>query len=108
MPAPSAATDCSAATSSRSLHSGIDFAPLGQPGHFSSLGVLLDLPQELNRFRFVARLTRVIDRDDHLDLYRNHILLGLNQPCPLNPLSGNTHGYPLSKKWTVTSLATPL
>ena len=43
-------------------------------GHIFSFGVLLDLPQELNRFRFIARLTRVLGWDDHLDLYRNHKL----------------------------------
>ncbi len=41
--------------------------------------------------RFVARLTRVADRDDHLNFYCDHILLGLNETCPLDPLSGNTH-----------------
>ena len=34
---------------------------------------------------------RFIDRNDHLDLNRNHIFLGLNQPGPFDSLSGNTH-----------------
>src|SRR5271157_2201940 len=92
-PRSGAATGSAAATCSlRSLHGSVDLALLRQPGHVSPLGVLLDLSEELYRFRFVARLTRVIDRDDHLDFYRNHILLGLNQACPPDPLSGNTHG----------------
>jgi hypothetical protein len=62
---------------SRSLHRRVDFAFVGQPGHVAPLGVFLDLTKELNGFRFEARLTRVIDGDDHLDFYRNHILLGL-------------------------------
>src|SRR5262249_50236168 len=76
----------------RSLHGCIDLALLGQPGHASPFGVFLDLTKELNRFRLVARLAGVIDRDDHLDLDRNHILLGLNQAGPLDSLSGDTHG----------------
>jgi hypothetical protein len=76
----------------RRFDDSVDLAPCGQPGHIFPLGALLDLPKELNGFRFVARLARVIDRDDHLDLHRNHILLRLNQPCPLDSLSGNTHG----------------
>jgi hypothetical protein len=43
-------------------------------------------------FRFVAGLARVIERDDHLDVHGNHILLGLYQPRTLDPLSRNTHG----------------
>jgi hypothetical protein len=54
--------------------------------------MLLDVPKKLNDIRFVARLARVIERDDHLNIYRNHILLGLNQPGPLDSLSGNSHG----------------
>ena len=76
----------------RRLRSSVDFALLPQPGQVTLLGVLLDLPQELNGFRFVAWLARVIDRNDHLDLNRNHILLRLNQSGPLDSLSGNTHG----------------
>src|SRR6185295_2756370 len=69
----------------------VDFALLGQPSQVATLGALLDLPKELNGLRFVARLARVIDRNDHLDLDRNHVLLGLNQSGPLDSLSGNTH-----------------
>ena len=54
----------------------------------SPFGVILDLPNELNRFRLVAPLARVINRDDRLDRDRDHILLGLNEPCPLDPFSG--------------------
>jgi hypothetical protein len=77
---------------SRSLDGSVDLALRRQPSHVSPFGVFCDFAQKLNCFRFVARLTRVIDWDDHLDFYRNHKLLGLNQPCPLDPLSGNTHG----------------
>jgi hypothetical protein len=65
---------------------------MGQPGHVSSFGMLLDLSKELNRFRFITRFARIVSRDDRLDLDSDDIFPGLNQPCSLDPLSGNTHG----------------
>jgi hypothetical protein len=70
----------------------VDSSVLGQPSHVSPLGVILDFAKKLNRFRFVAWFARIIDGDDHFDLYRNNELVSLNQPRSLDSLSWYSHG----------------
>src|SRR5262249_12051114 len=74
-----------------SLHGGIDFAFLGQPRHIALVCVFLYLSKELNSFRLVAGLRRVINWNNHLDLNGNHVLLSLDEARPLDSLSGNAH-----------------
>src|SRR5262249_23258203 len=90
------------------FYSGIYFALLSQPSEVSALCVFFYFPKKLNCFGLVAWLARVIDWDDHLDFDRDDIFLSLNQACPLETLSCNPHGSPLSKKWTVPNFATRL
>ena len=56
------------------------------------LGPLSDFAKQLDRFGLVTRLAGIIQRNDHFHIDGHHVLVGLNQPRPLNPLSGNSHG----------------
>ena len=70
---------------------GVKLAVLFQPTHLVALGAFLDFAKEFHRFRFVARFTRVIGGNDHLDLHGDNILFGLNESRPLDALAGNSH-----------------
>src|SRR5438046_2646903 len=66
-------------------------AVLLQPGYLIALGALLDFPKELHRLGFVAWFARVVFRDDQLNLDGDDVPIGLNQPCPFDSLTRNSH-----------------
>ena len=76
---------------SRGPNRGVNFAVLLQPFEFAALGTFLDLFEEFHGLGFIARLTRVVLRDHHLDLYGDDIPFGLNQPGSFDSLTGNLH-----------------
>lgn len=90
----------------------VDLALVRQPIYIFPFGAVFYFPQKLNRFSFVARFTRIVDGDDHLHFYCNHVFVCLHQPRPFRVRLMRSPGirmvYSLSKKCTVTSLATPL
>jgi hypothetical protein len=51
---------------------------LSEPFLIPPLGMLSDLAKELNRLGLVARLGRVVRRDHHLDLDRDHVPVRLD------------------------------
>src|SRR5947199_9564286 len=51
----------------RRIDGGVDFARLSEPSHVAPLGPVPDFAEELHRLGLVARLVRVVGRDDQLD-----------------------------------------
>jgi hypothetical protein len=56
------------------------------------------LAKQLDRFRFITRFARIIDRNDRFDLDGNDKPSALHQPDPLETFSFDSHNLIQSKK----------
>ena len=62
----------------------VDFAVLRQPVHVTSLSMLFHRLQELNCFRFVARLARVIVGNDQFDIDGHDVTIRVDEARTLD------------------------
>src|SRR5438067_12495543 len=74
-----------------------------QPLDVSPLGTLLDLTEELDHLRLETRLARIVHGNHHLNLDSHDITIRMDPTYASDTFSGYVHGYPSSKKSTVTS-----
>ena len=51
----------------------------------------IDLFEKLDRLSFVTRLARVVDRDDHLDLDRHDVAIGVDPAGPPESFTEDAH-----------------
>ncbi|WP_165230913.1 hypothetical protein [Aquisphaera insulae] len=76
----------------------IDLAMLLEPRRIASFGVFCGFSDQLDGLGFVARLARVVDRDDHLEVERHDIATAAHQTRDLDTLARDSHCSPPIKE----------
>ena len=69
----------------------VNFAVLRQPGHVPLNGPFFDFTKKLHRFRFITRFCRIIFRNHELHVDCDDVSISMNEPRPLDSLTGNSH-----------------